>query len=65
MRPEINQRSCQKKDRSKESVGHEITIMIPLPPHAMKVLPLISALHIAYNERSLNQEPIQATCFAP
>ena len=65
MRPEINQRSCQKKDRSKESVGLEITITIPLPPHAMKVLPLISALHIAYSERSFNQEPTEATGFAP
>ena len=65
MRPEINQRSCQKKDKSKESVGPEITITIPFPPHAMEVLSVISALHIAYNKRSLNQEPIQATCFAP
>jgi hypothetical protein len=37
--PEINE----------ESVGPEITITIPFPPHAMEVLPVISALHIAYN----------------
>jgi hypothetical protein len=31
----------------------------------MEVLPMISALHIAYNEQSLNQEPTEATGFAP